>query len=225
MKSNGGGNYEDILVYRYNVYDILRRIFLWELPLGLFSELIDMAKAEQNQENLGSYVKAESWDYFKAISPKDVPELYHEIAIEYTRLIVGPYHLPTPPFESVYRNPSHLVMQQETMDVRAFYQENSFKVIEGNHVPDDHIGIELEFMCVMSKNALDAFQEENTGKLENYLAVQQEFCDSHLLMWLPKFCSDIKKNTNNDFWKNVAVLTQEFIQGETSVLKDLQMHV
>lgn len=204
---------------RYSVYDLLRRIFLWEFPYELFTELIMLSRTIQNSENPDN--GAAFRNYLKSIMPENASQVYREIHIEYTRLFVGPYHLPTPPYESVYRSPDQLMMQEQTMNVRAAYLNNEFQVIRINQEPDDHIGIELEFMCAMSKKSLDALDTKSFPRLAELIKVQLEFCNNHLQKWVPDFCRDIKNSSNSVFWENIAVFTQEFLEQDAADLRRL----
>lgn len=213
---------KEMLIYRISVYDLLRRLFLWEYSLELFKELISWAKTGQSGEVHESWAETELRKSLLTISTEEIQNSYNEIKIEYTRLFVGPYHLDTPPYRSVYRSSNKLMMQDETLSVRSFYMENGYKINDSCKEPDDQVGIELEFMYLMSKKALDAFQEQSSEKLINLLSVQKEFMDNHLFKWLPEFCQDILKSSRNQFWKNISQFTKKFIEEDKGEIGQIQ---
>jgi TorA maturation chaperone TorD len=218
MSCSSGQSLESYVAYRYSVYDLLRRIFLWEFPLELFTEVVLTASTEMGVDEGEESPEATFKEYLRAMATEHLPRAYRDIHIEYTRLFVGPRHLPAPPYESVYRSPDKLMMQDETMSVRAAYAQSGFRVARIQHVPDDSVGIELEFMCAMNKATGDALREKDCTRALTLAVAQQEFCNDHLLQWVPKFCDDIFTSSTSEFWQNVAVFTREFIQEETAAL-------
>lgn len=213
----------DVLAYRSTFYDLLRRVFLWEFPLELFAELVTTAKGEQT-ETACSY-EAALQGFLRTVPADEVASIHREMKIEYTRLFIGPRHLPAPPYESVYRTPQKLMMQDTTIDVRAFYLRHGFQVVRLNQEPDDAIGAELEFMCALSAESLKAFQEGNQKKLAELLSSQLEFCKVHLRQWVPQFCADIIGNTTSEFWRAIATCTRDFLENEVSELEHLKAEV
>src|SRR6476661_2745176 len=121
MKNGSGTTIADVLVCRHSFYDLLRRIFLWEIPPELFSELVEAAKGEQEQADSECLHETALKNSLRKLSVDDLPASYRDIEIEYTRLFLGPRHRPAPPYESVYRSPQKLMMQDVTMEVRSFY--------------------------------------------------------------------------------------------------------
>lgn len=221
MNSNCGRSMEDVLAYRYSVYDLLRRIFLWQFPLELLMDLAKASQGEQSGETPVCSPEAPFRAYLKSLPADGLEELHRELHIEFTRLFVGPHHLPAPPYESVYRNPNRLMMQDETIDVRLFYAKNGFRVTRISQQPDDTIGIELEFMLAMSKASLDALSGNDHSKLAALIATQWQFCEEHLTKWVPKFCQDIIENSTSEFWKSVAAFTRSFLEEDVSGLRAL----
>ena len=225
MDNDLGRDIGDVLAYRSSYYDLFRRIFLWELPLELFKELVEAAKEEQDGGDLNCSHDAALKSFLKKVPTDHVTAVYRDIQIEYTRLFLGPHHLPAPPYESVYRSPQKLMMQDVTMEVRSIYLNNGFRVARLNQEPDDTIGIELEFMCALSNSSMRAFDDQDCARLRKLVSVQREFCDLHLCRWVPQFCGDILKDTKSDFWKSVAVSIRSFLEQDIVELSDLMKHL
>jgi len=221
MSCTNGLGIENILAYRHGVYELLRRIFLWEFPLELLTEIVETAKAGSSTEETECLAESTLRGYLKTLVIDDLPNLHRDLHIAYTRMFVGPHHLPTPPYESVYIGTDKLLMQNETVNVKTAYARNGFHVASAHRVLDDNIGIELEFMCALNKACFDALREKNHSKALELVSAQQEFCDRHLLRWIPEFCDDIVANSTFQFWKNVAALTREFVQEEPAALSSL----
>lgn len=219
MNSDSGRYMEEMLAYRHSVYDLLRRVFLWQFPLELFEDIVKASRGELNDP---SSPEAPLKAYLSSLPAERLEEVHREIHIEYTRLFIGPHHLPAPPYESVYRNPKRLMMQDETIDVRLFYAKNGFRVTRISQEPDDTIGIELEFMLAMSKASLDAFSANDRSRLSGVLATQMQFWELHLSKWVPNFCQDIIENSSSEFWKRIAAFTRGFLEEDAAGLLALR---
>jgi len=210
----------DVLAYRCTFYDLLRRVFLWEFPLELFAELVTTAKGEQ--VDVACSYEAALQSFLRTVPVDEMASIHREMKIEYTRLFIGPRHLPAPPYESVYRTSRKLMMQAPTIDVRSFYLRHGFQVVRLNQEPDDTIGVELEFMCALSAESLKVLQQGNQERLVELLSAQLEFCNLHLRQWIPQFCADIIGNTTSEFWRAIAVCTRDFLEQEVCDLEILK---
>ena len=127
---------------------------------------------------------------------------------EYTRLFVGPYKLPCPPWESVYTSAKRLMMQEAYDEVQDLYNELGLKMGDPNIMPD-HIGAELNFLAVLFGNL-----HNNPGKRVYYKDIAKRFLDEHLMRWLPQFISDMEEAANLKFYKALAQVTKDFINAQ-----------
>ena len=127
---------------------------------------------------------------------------------EYTRLFVGPYKLPCPPWESVYTSAKRLMMQEAYDEVQGLYNELGLKMGDPNIMPD-HIGAELNFLAVLFGNL-----HNNPGKRVYYKDIAKRFLDEHLMRWLPQFISDMEEAANLKFYKALAQVTKDFINAQ-----------
>ena len=127
---------------------------------------------------------------------------------EYTRLFVGPYKLPCPPWESVYTSAKRLMMQEAYDEVQDLYNELGLKMGDPNIMPD-HIGAELNFLAVLFGNL-----HNNPGKRVYYKDIAKRFLDEHLMRWFPQFISDMEEAANLKFYKALAQVTKDFINAQ-----------
>ena len=208
---------EEILIKRIIIFDFLRRAYFWEFPTELFIEAINYAK-RANGMNTNVMPEKLFFEYNQIADSKTILEIYHEIKIEYTRLFVGPRHLPSPPYASVYMDKNRLMMQQETLDVRQAYLNDGLRILNFNQEPDDHIGTEMEFMYVLNHKAIDAFRNNDKVALSEVVSTQIHFSKEHMVNWIPNFCDDILQSSKNSFWKNVAIFTKQVIQEDVNNL-------
>lgn len=138
---------------------------------------------------------------------------------DYNQLFVGPGSLKAPPWESVYRSKDRIVFGPETLAVRKFFQSYGLEVQLLNKEPDDHIGLELEFMAYLSEEALAAYEagEDATDLLEG----TERFLHEHLEQWVPNFCDDVEKEAQTDFFVGLAKLTRGWLEVDAKTLAQI----
>lgn len=90
-----------------------------------------------------------------------------------------------PPFESVHRGPDGLVFDLETIAVREFYRKLDLQAPHLNSEPDDHIGLELNFLMTACLRAAEALRSENSAEATRLTWIAADFTRDHLLQWAP----------------------------------------
>lgn len=120
---------------------------------------------------------------------------------DYNRLFVGPDKLKAAPWESVHRSEEKLLFEEETLQVRAAYREFGLSAPRLNREPDDHIGLELEFLATLATRALD--EPDQAGR---YLAAIEEFLSDHLLQWVFTLTDLMVANSDTEFMRGIAHL-------------------
>jgi TorA maturation chaperone TorD len=117
---------------------------------------------------------------------------------DYTRLFIGPYRLPCPPWESVYASEKRLLLQESSDAVRAIYERLGVEVGTPSVLPD-HIGAELNFMGILLEKIETGLREEAT-----YRQISKDFVEEHLRNWIPRFASDLEKAAETPLYKALA---------------------
>lgn len=79
-----------------------------------------------------------------------------ELQVEYTRLFIGPRNPSVLLYASCHLLPKRNVMSEETLAVREACAKSGHVVERLNSLPDDHLGIELEFLFALTRGAADA---------------------------------------------------------------------
>ncbi len=139
------------------------------------------------------------------IDVASAPEL-EALLWEYTRLFVGPYRLPCPPWESVYTSPKKLLMQEAYDTVKAMYAQVGVEVGDPNTLAD-HIGAELNFMAILLEKA-----ETESELGARYRQLAEEFWHEHLWNWIPEFTSDLEEAADTTLYKVLAQTTRRVVQ-------------
>ena len=138
---------------------------------------------------------------------------------DYTRMFTGPGMPKAPPWESYYRTEERIVFSRYTLEVRACYERFGLVSEHKDHEPDDHIGLELEFMAHLCDRCMEALREGDRRAAVTTLDAQREFLDHHLLLWAPLFCRDVCNNAESDFFLGMARLTEGFLDGDREFLE------
>ena len=124
---------------------------------------------------------------------------------EYTRLFIGPYKLPCPPWESVYTSPKRLMMQGAYDEVREYYKKTGLTV-NNQGIMADHIGAELNFLAVVLQKAIS-----DTEKEQYYRDLASGFLAEHVMEWIPQFARDMEDAADLSFYKTLARVTRSVI--------------
>ncbi|MFA5536827.1 MAG: molecular chaperone TorD family protein [Bacillota bacterium] len=174
---------------------LLENDFLRQLGESMDDQLIDEGCTQMHNE-----LKAKFQDdqYKKALWE------------EYNRFFVGPGPLEAPPWESVYRSKERLIFGSETLSVRKFYQDFGLAIKDGNREPDDHIGLELEFMAFLSKQAWELKKAD--GDISHFMEASKRFMKEHLQEWVADLCRDLETKASKDFFKGLAKLTKGWVE-------------
>jgi TorA maturation chaperone TorD len=97
------------------------------------------------------------------------------------------------PHESVWRDEDHLMLQEPTFAVRAFYRRHGVQAADWRQRADDHLATELEFIALLLER----------GELRE----AARFLKTHLMTWLPAFAARVSQRAATPFYAALAGLT------------------
>ncbi len=66
-------------------------------------------------------------------------------------------------------------MTEETIDVRKRYLEAGMAVKELYSIPDDHIGIELEFIYYLTQRIIELFEQGQREEASRLFEIRSDF--------------------------------------------------
>lgn len=137
------------------------------------------------------------------------------IRTDYARLFAGVKKLPAPPWESCYLSGKRQVCTKITEDVRQAYLEACMCQEPSEVEPDDHIGLELQFLGVLSKRIASAVESEDADLLAATSSQRTDFITEHLSRWAEAFSTDLERAAGTEFYRSLAQLTAGLIRYET----------
>lgn len=218
----------DILFAREYAYDILRRFFIEEPSQEYLNYFVQQKMFEQFpfiddsagiQEGVNDMKQ-----YLKEFDVVNNQAHFDDLHWDYTRMLIGPFELSAPPWESVYIRKDRLLFQKSTMDVRKAYENFGFEVSDFNLEADDHIGLELDFIYHLNKLCIQSAEEKSSHSLKeiNYLLKeQQKFLNNHLLVFVSDFTNNVIENADTKFYVGMAKILNHFLQMDSEVLNEL----
>ncbi|NQT68308.1 MAG: molecular chaperone TorD family protein [Desulfobacteraceae bacterium] len=145
--------------------------------------------------------------------PEDA--LLEEMAVEYTRLFLGPgKHVS--PHESVHHEREDGQWGQlwgaSTVEVRKFIEGTGLRYETKYRGLPDHIGVELEFLEALTRREEEAWEQDDEEGVRRCLDVERRFLDEHLFRWVAPFCDKVIAAAELSFYRSLASVTKRFIE-------------
>ena len=82
---------------------------------------------------------------------------------DHCQLFIGSGMPAAPPWESFYRTEERLMFSNHTLEVRAFYERFGLVSERKEQEPEDHIGLELEFMACLCDRQGECLRKGDVG--------------------------------------------------------------
>ncbi len=197
--------------HRSSIYGFLSLIYCAEAGRTLI--LIRRIKEPEHSSVLSDMGFKLGDDFIN--KPED--QLLEELAIEYTRLFLGPgKHIS--PHESVHHERCDgdwgALWGADTVEVKKFIAASGLEYSSGYNGLPDHISVELEFMQRAVRREEQARKEDDDDGVLYCLRMQKKFIDEHLIKWVPVFCNKVIAEAELSFYRGMAGVTRNFIEFE-----------
>ena len=204
----------DDVAARAQVYGLLATIFRAE-PEKAF---LDKIKVPRFSEVLND-LDVKLGDEFYTVPSS---QLVEDLAIEYTKLFVGPgSHIS--PHESIFIEAeagSGGLWGAITVKVKKFIETAGFDYTPEFTGMPDHISAEMEFMQKLATTEAEKRALGETKQADWCLGVQKRFLDDHLSRWVPEFCDQVIKQSTMRFYGEMAALTKAFVTYDKDFLEE-----
>ncbi|MCP4627815.1 MAG: molecular chaperone TorD family protein [bacterium] len=206
-------NMQELAGHRSSIYGFLAAVYRQEVT----SELLRQIKTQQFQEVLSSLGVKLNKGFFQ----DSEKELLENLAIEYTRLFVGPgKHIS--PHESVHHKKegvqSGQLWGELTGQVKNIIESSGLEYKSEYTGMPDHISVELEFMQQFVQREAQAWEADDDEAARLCLKNEKNFVDQHLSGWIPSFCEKVSSAAEMPFYREMARLTRSFIEFEKQEL-------
>jgi TorA maturation chaperone TorD len=194
---------------RSSIYGFLARVYRKELTSEMLAQIKDPSFKEVLSE-----LEVELGDEFFSVPDK---ELVENLAVEYTRLFLGPgRHIS--PHESIHYERddgdwgSH--WGASTVEVKKFVESLGLKYKESDTSIPDHISVELELMQKIIEKEKQAWSMKKRKDALHYLKIEKMFMEDHLIKWVRQFSAKIINEAEMSFYREMARITAKFMDIE-----------
>lgn len=203
MASAGAGLAMAALDAQALLLDLLRRLFLTGPNRGMVDALAATAAVDDWPPAVDEALR----EMRAAVAARgEGDDALLDLEVELTRLTIGPLEIPAMPYASFYLSPSRTLMTDETLDVRRRYLEAGVAVRELNRTPDDHLGVELEFLHLLTLQAAQAEARGEEAARDQALAQRESFVREHAERWMPAFADAFAGATQEPAFQAAATL-------------------
>lgn len=200
-------------------YGVLSRLFAKEVDEGLLEVLSKGLFPEEDDEPAAEGVRLMN-GWLSGVDDESLTEL----SVDFARLFIirtrtttrAPY-----PFESVYTSSNHATMGESRDKVLSLYRKAGLARSESWNLGEDHIALELEYMCVLAGRCADALEEGDESTYQALVADQRFFVLTHLLNWVPSFAEEMKRVAQTDFYRGLAFYLEDFLESDRSILESM----
>lgn len=122
-----------------------------------------------------------------------------DVAVEYTRLFVGPPSPAAPPWETMYRAGGTSVgFGEATFHMRQLLREHGLELSNEDRQYEDHMGIELLLL-----SGLCRMQDAPAA---------QSFIAEHPLTWIDAFASKVSESSPKGYYAALLALTRALLE-------------
>ncbi len=199
----------------------LERSWLYGLLATIFRQapevdLLDRIKAPDLRQALLDAGLDLGRDFFD----KPDKDLREQLAIEYTRLFLGPgRHIST--HESVQlKRGSGTLWGKETVVVKRMIEAAGFDFDNDFSGIPDHLSVELEFLAKLAGVEAQAWHDRDYAGASNALRWQHQFIAKHAGKWMPLFCRKVNEQAELPFYTAFASILRRFLAGEKAEITD-----
>lgn len=232
---------EKLLQLRAGEYAALSNVFVRESTPAAIREIIDSAMAALAPggadagvdmdvsaaadsgagAEAGSDMDADARELARSMAALDAApfdDLCTKTRTEYVRMFIGLRTIAVPAHESMYRGDACRMMTPVTFSVRNAYAAAGFQVTKKNAEPDDHMGIELEFMATLCARCASAASRGEHASVLRDLDALRAFAEEHLLQWAPQFAEATEREDESGYYGPWARYLVSFLEKD----KELQ---
>lgn len=140
-------------------------------------------------------------------------------ADEYVRIFGHTVSTRCPPYETEYGRP-HIFGQTEALaDLAGFYRAFGLEVRPGAGERPDHVGIELEFMHVLTYKEAYALEHHGAERADLCREAQRKFLRDHLGTWVQDFAPRLARCAGSGLYRLYAEALDCYVAAELAYLE------
>ncbi len=196
---------------RRGMYELLSRIFLQEMDVDTLAKIEKIDNFQELFPNYYQWEERQKRSRYKLIN--------EVLNVDFTDIAV--LHLI--PYESFYTTEEGMIESGGANPVLQVYNDFGYRVDyeKARVVSPDHIGVELEFMTMLTEGEKKALQEGDDTAIKELQAIQKSFLQEHLLQFAPLYLINVAEQARTPFYKDAAKLALEFLLEDYEYLSEV----
>ena len=207
----------DFARYRAQLYATASAAFTTEPDVEQLRMLVEAACASDGSDCARECERG-LFEHLRTYRNQDLDALRTKVATEYAELFIGPRPPLSPLYESVYVGAVKRLNTDVTMQVRKFYERNGFTAVKRNSVPNDHIGLELEFMSHLCERETREAEAGDLAAVAKTRHLQLQFLAMHLSAWIDPFTARVSQAWCADYYEAWCRFVQSFVKEDDAYL-------
>ncbi len=149
--------------------------------------------------------------YAEAAATRPRDEAVQQVAVEYTRLFVGPPSPAAPPWETMHRGEGVTVgFGQATFEMRELLCEAGLELRNENRQYEDHMGIELLYLSELCRR-LAAGEAADEAALASFI-------ERHPLSWIASLRDRVVEAFPDGYFAGLIALAQSVLEFQAAQL-------
>lgn len=141
-----------------------------------------------------------------------------ELARDFVRIFGHTVSADCPPYEAQYGVPHVFAQTQTLADLVGFYRAFGLEVRRGAGERLDHLGVELEFMQVLTYREAYALRHHGRERADLCRDAQRKFVRDHLSTWVDDFGMRLERKAVDGPYALYAGALRHFIAAEAAYL-------
>ncbi len=198
---------------------------------GLYGFLAEVFRAEPTPDLLGRIedpgfavvLEAAGAHMGEELAGQPEGALLEDLAIEYTRLFLGPGRHVRPYAATYLDGPGASLCGPSAIWARDFMEAAGFALAPGHRNLPDHVSVELEFMARMAAREAEALEAGDAATARQFRNIQRDFLENHLGRWLPRFCGHAAEHAELSFYRELARLAGHFLDSELAAFAQAEV--
>ena len=183
------------------MYGLLSRIFLLEMDPDTLARLEKMENFQELFPNYFEWEERQKRSRYKLIN--------EVLNVDFADVAV--LHLI--PYETFYTREDGMIESGGANPVLQIYNDYGYRVDyeKARVVSPDHIGVELEFMRLLSDAEARAQEEGDEEAAKQLRREQKKFLQEHLLQFAPMYLINVAEQARTPFYRDAAKIALEFL--------------
>jgi TorA maturation chaperone TorD len=140
------------------------------------------------------------------------------LLVDYTRLFLGPMQALAKPYGSSWLPAPATSQENLPLAVLDLYSEGGFDIDDSFMELPDHMAVELEFLYLLNYKCNDATSSGKSDEATAIESLERRFLNDHLGAWITLFAATVTANAETSFYRELAGLTERFVQMEVARL-------